>query len=260
VQVHCKTVASRSGINLVSASFVAKWKSSEFFIVNIRERIDKIMEEEEEAPPHMPADLETWQLRVRKVFADLFEPPRGVAPASKHVFRIETDPTAKLPHRQPYRMSDSERLESETQIAKLLANGWVTDSHCRFTAPVIFVKKPDGSGLRMCVDYRGLNAITTRDRYPLPYIEDLIDWLYGSRVFTKLDLASGYKQLCIHPDDRHKTAFVAPDGMYVWTVIPFGLAYALSALMRAMHRILGPYKKFAIVYLDDVLIFSTSLA
>jgi hypothetical protein len=79
-------------------------------------------------------------------------------------------------------------------------------------------------------------------------------------VFTKLDLASGYHQLRIHPDDRHKTAFVAPDGFYKWTVIPFGLANALSAVMRAMLRILGPYKKFAIVSLDDLLIFSRSLA
>ena len=218
------------------------------------------MEEEEEATPHKPADLETWWLRVRKAFPDLFEPPTGVPPASKHNFRIDTDSTAKPPHRQPYRMSDSERLVFETQIAKFQANGWVTDSHSRFAAPVIFVKEPDGSGLRMCVDYRGLNSITTRDRYPFPYIEDPIDRLHGSRVFTKLDLASGNHQLRIHPDDRYKTAFVAPDGFYEWTVITFGLANAPSAFMRTMHRILGLYKKFAIVFLDDVLIFSCSLA
>jgi hypothetical protein len=211
---------------LVSASFVTKCKSSEIIIVDIRERIDKILEEEEEATPHKPADLEIWRLRVRQAFADLFEPPTGVPPASKHDFRIDTDPTAKPPHRQPYRMSDSERLELETQIAKLLGNGWVTDSHSQFAAPVIFVKKLYGSGLQMCVDYRGLNAITTRDRYPLPYIEDLIDRLHGSRVFTKLDLASGCHQVRIHPDDRHKTVFVAPDGFFQWTVIPFGLANA----------------------------------
>jgi len=260
VRAHCKTVARRSAINLVSTSFVAKCKSSEIFIVNIQERIDKIMEEEEEATAHKPADLETWRLCVRKAFPDLFEPPTGLPPASKHHFRIDTDPTAEPPHRKPHRMSDSERLEFETHIAKLLANGRVTDSQSPFAAPVIFVKKPDGSGLRMCVDYRGLNAITTRDRYPLPYIQDLIDRLHGCRVLTKLDLASGYHQLRIHPDDRHKTAFVAPDGFYKWTVFPFGLANAPSAFMRAMHRILGPYKKFAIAYLDDVLIFSRSLA
>ena len=88
------------------------------------------------------------------------------------------------------------------------------------------------------------------------YIEDLIDQLHSSRVFTKLDLASGYHQLRIHPDDRHKTAFVAPEGFYEWTVIPFGLANAPSAFMRVMHRILSTYRKFTIVYIDDILIFS----
>ena len=156
-------------------------------------------------------------------------------------------------------MSDSECLEFETQIAQLLANGWVTDSHSRFAAPVIFVKNPDGSGLRMCVDYRGVSAITTRDWYRLPYIEDLIDRLHGSRVFTKFDLASGYHQLRIHSDDRHKTALVIADGFYEWTVIPFVLANAPSVCMHAMYRILGSYKKFPIVYLDDMLIFSRSL-
>jgi len=84
-------------------------------------------------------------------------------------------------------MSDSKCLEFVTQITKLLANGWVTDSHTRLAAPVMIVKKRDSSGLRMCVDERGLNGITYRDRYTLPYIEDLVDQLHGSRVFTKLD-------------------------------------------------------------------------
>ena len=211
VHAHCKTAARRSAVNMLSTSFLAKCKSSEIVIVNIREHINMIMEEEEQATPHKPADLETCRLRVRKAFADLFKPPTGVPPASKPHFRIDTNSTAKLPHSQLYRMSDSERVEIEIQIAKSLANGWVTDSHSRFTAPVILVKKQDGSGLCMWVDHRGLNAITTTDRYPPPYIEDLIDRLHGSRVFTKVDLASCY-QLHIHPDDRHKTAFVAPDG------------------------------------------------
>jgi hypothetical protein len=147
----------------------------------------------------------------------------GVSPASKHNFCIDTDPTAKSHHDQPYWMSDSKRLEFETQIAKLLANGSVTDSHSRFATPVIILKALDGSGLQMCVDYRGLNAITTRDRYPLRYIEDLIDRLQRSRVFTKLDLASGSHQLRIQLDARHKTVFVAPHGFCEWTVILFRL-------------------------------------
>jgi hypothetical protein len=96
-------------------------------------------------------------------------------------------------------MTKVEQEEFETEIIKLLQNGWVTDSRSRFAAPVIFVKKADGS-LRMCVDYRELNKIMAKDRYPLPYIEDLPDCLHGGTVFTKLNLASGYHQLRIHPD------------------------------------------------------------
>jgi hypothetical protein len=156
-------------------------------------------------------------------------------------------------------MTTAQREEFERQIAKLLANGWVTDSNSRYAAPIIFVDKGDGS-LRMCVDYRALNKITSKDRYPFPYIEDLLDRLHGARVFTKLDLASGYHQLRVHPDDCHKTAFIAPEGFYEWRVIPFSLANAPAAFTRVMHRILAPHRRHAVLYLDDVLIYSRTLA
>jgi len=205
------------------------------------------------------ADLGKWRVQIRRDFDDLFQPPRGVPPPGEHDFRIHTNLTAKIPHHQPYRMTQSERKEFEVQVKKLLANGWVTDSHSRYAAPIIFAKKPDAT-LRMCVYYRGLNAITAKDRYPLPYIEDLLDKLHGAWVFTKLDLASGYHQVRVHSDDCHTTAFIAPDGFYEYKVIPFGLANAAAAFMRMMHKILHPLRRNAIVYLDDVLIFSGTLA
>jgi len=260
VHNHCAAVAHAASVNLISAEetrhSMSKNSGDRIFVIDIRER--QVGEEfgEDES---VLADLGKWRVQVRKDFDDLFQPPKGVPPSGRHDFRINTDPTAKIPHRQPYRMTQSEREEFEVQIKKLLANGWVTDSHSRYAAPIIFVKKPDGS-LRMCVDYRGLNKITTKDRYPLPYIEDLLDKLHGARVFTKLDLASGYHQVRVHPDDCHKTAFIAPDGFYEYKVIPFGLANAPAAFMRMMHRILHPHRRNAIVYLDDVLIFSKTLA
>jgi len=100
----------------------------------------------------------------------------------------------------------------------------------------------------------------TKDRYPLPYIEDLRDKLHGVRVFTKLDLVRGYHQVRVHSDDCYKTVFIASDRLYKYKVIPFGLSNAPAAFIRMMHRILHLHHRNAIVYLDDVLIFSKMLA
>jgi len=117
------------------------------------------------------ADLGKWQAQIRQDFDDLFQSATGVPPPEEDDFRILTDPTAKIPHRQPYRMTPAEQEEFEERIKKLLANGWIADSHSRYAAPVIFAKKPNGT-LCMGVDYRGFNKITIKDRYPLPYIDD----------------------------------------------------------------------------------------
>jgi transposase InsO family protein len=264
VQNHCTAVAHAANINLISAketeraiSSAGKPNGDRIFVIDIRQRTPEDNTSEVSNP--ILADLGKWRAQIRQDFSDLFQPPTGVPPPGDDDFRILTDPSAKVPHRQPYRMTPAEREEFEEQIKKLLANGWITDSHSRYAAPVIFVKKPNGT-LRMCVDYRGLNKITVKDRYPLPYIDDLLDKLHGGRIFTKLDLASGYHQVRIHPDDCHKTAFIAPEGFYEYKVIPFGLANAPAAFMRLMHRILRPHRRYAIVYLDDVLIFSKTLA
>ena len=105
-----------------------------------------------------------------------------------------------------------------------------------------------------------MNKITVKDRYPLPYIDDLLDKLHGGRIFTKLDRATGYHQVRIHTDDCYRTAFIAPEGFYEYKVIPFGLANAPAAFMCLTHQILYPHRRYAIVYLDDVLIFSKTLA
>jgi len=173
-------------------------------------------------------------------------------------FHIHTDPTVKIPHFQPYYITQAKNSKFEIQIKKLLTNGWVTDSHSRYAALIIFVKKPD-TKLRMCIDYHGLNSIVSKNRYLLLYIEDLLDKLHGARVFTKLNLVSGYHQVWVHADDCHKTAFVAPDGFYEYKVIPFRLTNAPVAFIRMMYRIIRPYRWNAIVYLDDVLIFSQIL-
>jgi len=257
---HCAAVAQVASINLMSADetrrAMSTFSGDRIFVIDIRERR---MGDEFGEDDSVLTDLGKWRVQIRRDFDDLFKPPNGVPPPGEHDFHIHTDPTAKIPHRQLYPMTQSERNEFEVQIKKLLEKGWVTDSHSRYAALIIFVKKPDVT-LRMCVDYRWLNAITAKDRYPLPYIEDLLDELHGARVFTKLDLASGYHQVRVHPDDCHKTAFIAPDGFYKYKVIPFGLANAPAAFMSMMHKILHQHRRNSIVYLDDVLIFSKTLA
>jgi len=230
---------------------MTKSSDKRIFVIDISERR---MGEEFGEDESVLADLGKWRVQIRRDFDNLFQPLCGVPPPGEHDFRIHTNPTVKIPHRQLYRMTQSERKEFEVQIKKLLANGWVTDSHSRYAAPIIFGKKPDAT-LRMCVDYCGLNAIIAKDRYPLPCIEDLLDKHHGARVFTKLDFASGYHQVRVHSDECHKTAFIAPDGFYEYKVIPFGLANAPAAFMRMMHKILHPRRRNAIVYLDDMLIF-----
>ena len=146
----------------------------------------------------------------------------------------------------------------ERQIKDLLSKGLIEPSSSPFAAPISFVRKKDGT-LRMCIDYRALNKVTIKNKYPLPRIDDLMDHLSGSACFSSIDLMSGYHQLRIDPADVPKTAFRSPFGLYQYKVLPFGLSNAPSIFQAAMNRIFGDYMgKFMVVYLDDILIFSRS--
>ena len=142
-----------------------------------------------------------------------------------------------------------------------MQKGFIEPSCSPFGAPILFVSKKDGT-LRMCIDYRALNALTVKNRYPLPRIDDLMDRLQGATVFSSLDLASGYHQVRIPEEDVPKTAFRTPFGHYQFRVLSFGLTNAPSTFQAVMNRILQTdnLKDFVVVYLDDILVFSKTAA
>ncbi|KAJ9513279.1 hypothetical protein QJQ45_001317 [Haematococcus lacustris] len=145
------------------------------------------------------------------------------------------------------------------QVSALLEKGWIEPSASPWGAPVLFVQKKDGS-LRMCIDYRALNKRTVRDRYPLPRIDDLLDQVRGKKVFSSLDLQSGYHQIRITPEDVPKTAFLTPMGQFQYKVLCFGLCNAPATFQKTMNRIFEPMIKAgsALVYLDDILVMSNT--
>jgi Reverse transcriptase (RNA-dependent DNA polymerase)/RNase H-like domain found in reverse transcriptase/Integrase zinc binding domain/Aspartyl protease len=189
-------------------------------------------------------------------YASIFEPPMVAEHDSSTPECIRLKADATPPHRPAFRLSLPERQELEKQVKTLLEAGRIEPSCSSYGAPVLFVPKPDGS-LRMCIDYRALNKLTVKNKYPLPRIDDLMDNLSGARCFSSLDLTSGYHQITLHPNDCEKTAFNTHIGKYEWRVLPFGLTNAPAVFQSIMNKLFGPgLNKFLCVYLDDLLVFS----
>ncbi|GKE04806.1 putative reverse transcriptase domain-containing protein, partial [Tanacetum coccineum] len=156
----------------------------------------------------------------------------------------------------PYRLAPSELEELSGQLKELQDKGFIRPSSSPCGAPILFIKKKDGS-FRMCIDYRELNKLTIKNHYPLPRIDDLFDQMQGSQFFSKIDLRSGYHQLRVHEDDIPKTTFRTRYGHFEFTVMPFGLTNAPAVFMGLMNRVCRPYlDKFVIVFIDDILIYS----
>ena len=143
--------------------------------------------------------------------------------------------TDSIPVAQPYRRIPPHQLqEVQEHIKGLLAQNVIVESHSPYAAPVVIVRKKDG-GIRLCVDYRRLNAKTIGDAYPLPRIQESFDALVGAQFFSTLDLASGYHQIAMRPDDQHRTAFVTPMGLFEYTRMPMGLSSAPATFQRLMQ-------------------------
>ena len=185
--------------------------------------------------------------------------PSDPPPPGRLQHAIDLIPSYTVPPRRLYRQTPTELAETKKQIEAYLSSKQVRPSTSPFGAPVLLVKKKDGS-MRMCVDYRGLNAITEKNNFPLPRIDDLHDQLTHAKYFTKLDLYSGYHQIPIKPGDEYKTAFTSRYGTFEFLVMPFGLTNAPATFQTAMNALFYDWlDDFVIVYLDDILIYSPTL-
>ncbi|KAK8930595.1 hypothetical protein KSP39_PZI016329 [Platanthera zijinensis] len=189
-------------------------------------------------------------------YPDVFPGDFPGAPPQREIdFTIELVPGTKPVSRSPYRLAPKEMAELKVQLEELMEQGYVRPSSSPWSAPVLFVKKKDRS-LRLCIDYRELNKLTEKNKYPIPRIDDLFDQLVRS-VYSKLDLKSGYYQLRIRECDIPKTAFNTRYGHFEFTVMPFGLTNAPSVFMDLMTRTFREYlDHFVIVFIDDILVYS----
>ncbi|WVZ52781.1 hypothetical protein U9M48_003803 [Paspalum notatum var. saurae] len=199
----------------------------------------------------------TEGIRVVCEYPDVFLDELPSMPPDREVeFLIELLPGTTPIAKRQYRLAPKEQELIKKNIDELLRKGFIRPSSSPWAFPVLFVDKKDGTR-RMCVDYRALNDVTIKNKYPLPRIDDLFDQLQGACVFSKIDLRSGYHQMKIRPSDIPKTAFVSRFGLYEYTVMSFGLTNAPAYFMNLMNKVFMEYlDKFVVVFIDDILIYS----
>jgi hypothetical protein len=196
-------------------------------------------------------------IRIVSEFPDVFpEELPGMPPERKVEFAIELTPGTAPVSKRAYRVFGPELVELKKLIDELLEKGYIRPSTSPWVALVLFVEKKDGTK-RMCIDYRSLNEVTVKNKYPLPRIEDLFDQLRGASVFLETDLRSGYHQLRIRPSDIPKTTFITKYGLYEFTVMSFGLTNPLAYFMYLMNSVFMDYlDQFVVVSIDDILVYS----
>ncbi|GJR93907.1 putative reverse transcriptase domain-containing protein [Tanacetum coccineum] len=236
---------SKTRLSLISCIKIERYisRGCQVFIVQLMEK--KSDEKRLEDIPEVREFLEFFP-----------EDLHSLPPVRQVEFQIDLIPGAAPVARAPYRLAPSEMQELSYQLQELADRGFIRPSTSPWGAPVLFVKKKDGS-FRMCIDYQELNKLTVKNRYPLPRIDDLFDQLQGLSVYSKIDLRSCYHKLRVRDEDIPKTAFRRRYGHYEFQVMPFGLTNAPAIFMDLVNRVCKPYlDKFVIVFIDDILIYS----
>nr|GFA13682.1 putative reverse transcriptase domain-containing protein [Tanacetum cinerariifolium] len=247
--IWCDGSNNGNQLNIISCTKTRKYllKGYPVFLANITTKMIKDKSEEKR--------LE--DVPIVRDFSKVFpEDLPGLPPTRQVEFQIDLIPGATPIAWATYRLAPSEMKELSDQLQELSNKGFIRPSSSPWGAPVLFVKKKDGS-FRMCIDYKELNKLTVKNRYPLSRIDDLFDQLQGSSIHSKIDLRSGYHQLRVREADIPKTAFRTRYGHYEFQVMSFGLTNAPAIFMDLMNRVCKPYlDKFMIVFIDDILIYS----
>ena len=211
------------------------------------------------------AALDALRKRVLAEHNDVFPEklPPGLPPGRGHELRIQLRPDSRPPHRQPPRRNQKHAAFEAKWIKEMLANGHIVQSQSEYAAPHFYVDKPDSATtgeFRAVTDYRLLNEQTVKNRYPLPRADQLFDKLAHAKYFSKIDLRTGFYQILIAAEDRHKTAFVTSQGLFEYNVLPMGLCNSPGVFMSLMNDTFRDYlDKFVLVFLDDIIIYSDTL-